>query len=65
MLLIMLLKLFKHRGRGGFINTIGNNQKCLVNPVLIPISLDNATHQHIPIVGAGFTNNLWQKQTIM
>ncbi|GET41804.1 hypothetical protein MiSe_66180 [Microseira wollei NIES-4236] len=31
----------------------------------MPINLDNATHQHIGIYGVGFSNNLWQFQSIV
>jgi hypothetical protein len=31
---------------------------------VIPISLDKATYQLVGTVGAGFTNNLWEKQTV-
>ncbi len=31
---------------------------------LLPIYPGNATYQHVRIVGAGFTNNLWHKQTV-
>ncbi len=31
---------------------------------IIPISFENATDQHVTIVGAGFTSHVGKKQTI-
>ncbi len=31
--------------------------------IIVIFLLENGTHQHVQIVGAGFTNNLWKPQT--